>query len=77
MSNASAKDSARFLAMIRARIEGGGFKVHNPPRYHQPKKYPWRVEGPDGSCWAVRATEREALVRADEYVRVASLKGRR
>lgn len=53
------------LNELRSKVAATVFRVVNPPRTgYQPKKYPWRVEGPGGSCWSVRATEREALLKA-------------
>lgn len=59
------------LNALRSQVAATGFRVVNRPRIgYQPKKYPWRVEGPDGSCWSVRATEREALLRALSFAKV-------
>lgn len=61
---------SRALMNWRREVEAAGFTVTNPSeRTYLPKRFPWRVRGPEGSCWSVRATEREALEVALRYVR--------
>lgn len=61
--------SGEPLMGLRNNATAAGFRVENPPRVgYQPKKYPWRVVGPEGSIWGVSATEHEALLKAAGFI---------